>query len=586
MVVTIRRIFVLGFLLMFVATLGGAASAQDAVKWTPVTEDRLLQADQDGANWLTHHRTYNGWRYSPLNQINDANVGKLSPRWMFPGGGAGDQKGTPMVNDGVMVTVAIDAGDTVNPRTLIRQRVYALDATTGAVLWKHEHKLPEDLTLLVRILLGPRGVAFLKDRVYYGTKDARLVALKATTGEVIWTKEIADYKDGFYVSMAPIVAKGKLVVGIAGPGEMGNRGFIEAFDPDTGRSLWRTYTIPGPGEPGNDTWAGESWKVGGAAPWHHGTYDPDSNTLFYGTGNPAPWIPELRKGDNLWANSVIALDADTGQMKWGYQFVPNEGWDLDTNQEPLVIDVTRDGTKRNAVIQANKLGYVYTLDRTDGTFISATPFVKLRNWGEVHPKTGKVSINRDAVPTMGGARVEVCPGLVGATSWGNRPYNPQTGLMYIPSNEFCMMLGYAKEITYKRGSIFTGAAHDHYAKGDYSGVLRAYDVNADKIVWEWSTRSPLVTHVLTTAGNLVFFGTAEGKVIGLDARRGKPLWEFSVGTPISGGLMTYAVGGKQYLAVAAGGQTRSATYYSKEPRWAHLKNVPWSDVVVVFALPD
>ena len=579
------RRFPLGFLVL-VSLFFSIPAAAPALGWVEVTEDRLLNADKDGANWLTHHRTYNGWRYSPLTQISTSNVGKLVPKWLFSGGGAGDQKGTPMVNNGIMVTVTIDAGDTLNPRTLVRQKVYALDAATGAVLWKHEHKLPDDLTLFVRILLGPRGVAFWKDRIYYGTKDARLIALKGATGEVIWNKEIVDYKDGYFVSMAPIVVKGKIIIGISGPGEMGSRGFVEAFDAETGNSLWRTYTVPGPGEPGNETWPAETWKLGGVAPWHHGTYDPGTNLLYYGTGNAAPWIADLRKGDNLYANSVIALDADTGKFKWYFQFVPNAGGDFDTNQEPLVLDVRRNGKTVKSVVQANKLGYVYTLDRTNGKFLSATPFVSLLNWGTVDPKTGKATVNLEKIPTMGGPPVEVCPSLIGATSWGNRPYNPRTGYLYIPSNEFCMMLSYAKELTYKRGGIFTGAAHDHLAKGDYSGALRAYDVNADKIVWEWKHRTPLVTHALTTGGNLVFFGTAEGTVVALDAKSGKQLWEFNVGTPISGGIVSYSVRGKQYIAVAAGGQTRSATYYKNEPKWAHLKQIGWGDIVAVFALPD
>ncbi|MBI4242219.1 MAG: PQQ-dependent dehydrogenase, methanol/ethanol family [Candidatus Rokubacteria bacterium] len=579
------RLLPLGFL-VFVSLVFFMPTALPAADWAEVTQERLLNADMDGSSWLTHHRTYNGWRYSPLAQINTSNVGKLVPKWLFAGGGAGDQKGTPMVNNGIMVTVSVDAGDTVNPRTLVRQKVFALDARTGTVLWKHEHKLPEDLTLLVRILLGPRGVAFWKDRVYYGTKDARLIALKAATGEVVWNKEIDDYKAGYYVSMAPIAVKGKIILGISGPGEMGSRGFVQAFNAETGESLWRTYTVPGPGEPGNNTWPGETWKIGGAAAWHHGSYDPEQNLLFYGTGNPNPWIPDLRKGDNLYANSVIALDADTGKLRWYFQVMPNEGWDLDTNQEPLVVDLTRDGKRIKGVVQANKLGYVYTLDRTNGKFVSATRFVQNLNWGRVDPRTGKPVVDREKVPTMGGPRVEVCPGLIGATAWGNRPYNPGTGYMYIPANEFCMMLGYAKELTYQRGKIHTGAMHDHHAKGDQAGVLRAYDVNANKFVWEWWNRTPLVTHALTTGGDLVFLGTGEGKVVALNARTGEQLWEFNLGTPISGGLITYSVGGKQYVAVAAGGQTRSTAYYAKEPRWAHLKNVSWSDVVAVFALPD
>lgn len=562
--------------------------AVSALEWVDVTDEQLLNADKDSNNWLTYRRTYNGWRYSPLDQISTTNVKKLVPRWIFAGGGVGDQKGTPLVNNGIMFSVSTDATDpNAHPRTIVRQRVFALDAKTGAMLWKYEHKPPEDLTALVRVLVGSRGVALWKDKVYFGTYDARLVALRAQTGERVWETEIADYRDGYYVSMAPLVVKGKVIVGIAGPGEMGPRGFIEAFDALTGRSLWRTYTVPGPGEPGNETWPGETWKLGGVAPWNHGSYDPETNLLYWGTGNPAPWIANMRPGDNLHANSVIALDADTGKLKWHFQFIPNDPWDMDTSQEPSVIDVMRNGQKVKAVVQANKLGYVYTLERTTGKFLSVVPFVKLINWGTVDPTTGKASKDTTKIPEMGGPRMEVCPGLVGATDWGSKPYSPRTGYMYIPANEFCVMLGYRGELTYKRGAFYTGAIHDHVAKFDQSGVLRAFDVNTNRIAWEWWNKAPLISSALATAGDLVFVGTPEGKVVALNAKTGEQLWEFNVGTPVSGGIISYSIGGKQYIAVAAGGNTRSAAWFGKEPRWAHLfKNVNWGDILVVFALPD
>lgn len=558
------------------------------LEWMEVTQDRLLNADKDPNNWLTFRRTYQGWWYSPLSQINATNVKKLVPRWIFSGGGWGDQKSTPLVNNGVMFVVSTDASDpSAHPRTLYKQKIFALDAKSGAMLWKYEHKVPEDLTSLVRILVGGRGVALWKDKVYFGTYDARLIALRAATGEVVWNKEITDYRDGYFVSMAPLVVKGKVVIGIAGPGEMGPRGFAEAFDAETGASVWRTYTVPGPGEPGNETWPGETWKLGGSAPWNHGTYDPETNLLFYGTGNPAPWIPQLRKGNNLWSDSVIALNVDTGKLKWGFQTVPNEGWDLDTTAEPLVLDVTRNGKKVKAVVQANKLGYVYTLERASGKFVSAVPFVKLLNWGKVDPATGKATKDPSKLPEMGGPRLEVCPGLVGATSWGSKTYSPRTGYLYIPANEFCMMIGYRGELTYKRGTFYTGAIHDHHAKQDNSGMLRAFDVKTNRVVWEWGNKAPLIGFTLATGGDLVFQGTPEGKVVAVDARNGKHLWEFNVGTPVSGGIMSYSVGGKQYIAVAAGGNTRAPAWFGKEPRWQHIfKNVNWGDIVVVFALPD
>ncbi|HEV8639596.1 MAG TPA: PQQ-dependent dehydrogenase, methanol/ethanol family [Methylomirabilota bacterium] len=574
--------------LVFVVLVVLAPAPAPGQEWTDVTEARLLDADKDGNNWLTYRRTYNGWWYSPLTQINTSNVGKLTPKWIFSGGGWGDQKGTPLVNNGIMFTVSTDATDpTAHPRTIHRQKVFAVDAATGVALWKHEHKLPEDLTALVRVLVGTRGLALWKDKVYYGTYDARLIALRAKTGEVAWNKEITDYRDGYFVSMAPLIVKGKVIVGMAGPGEMGPRGFIEAFDSETGASLWRTYTVPGPGEPGNNTWPGETWKLGGAAAWNHGTYDPETNLVFFGTGNPAPWIPQMRQGDNLFANSVIALDTDTGKIKWHFQILPNDPWDFDTPQEPLVIDVVRNGRTVKSVVQANKLGFVYTLERTNGKFMSAVPFVNLINWGQVDPATGRAAKDNSKIPEMGGQRVEVCPGLVGATSWGSKPYSPRTGYLYIPANEYCMMYGFRGELAYKRGAFYTGAIHDHHAKGDQSGVLRAFDVNTNRIVWEWSNRSPLISFALATGGDLVFVGTPEGKVVGLNARTGQQLWEFNVGTPVSGGIVSYSVGGKQYVAVAAGGTTRSTAWFGKEPRWQHLfKNVNWGDSIVVFGLPE
>ncbi len=580
------RLLPLGFLI-FLSLLLFTPPPTPASEWMEVTQERLLNADKDGSNWLTFRRTYGGWWYSPLAQINTSNVGKLVPKWIFSGGGSGDQKATPLVNNGIMVTISHDATDPqAHPRTFYRQKVFALDAKTGVVLWKYEHKLPEDLVGLVRVIGGSRGVGLWKDKVYFGTFDARLIALRAKTGEVAWNREITDYRDGYYVSMAPMAVKGKIIVGMAGPGEMGPRGFVEAFDAETGVSLWRTYTVPGPGEPGNGTWPGETWKLGGSAAWNHGTYDPGTNLLYYGTGNPAPWISEMRKGDNLYSNSAIALDADTGKLAWHFQYLPNDPWDMDTTAEHLVVDVMRGGRNVKAVVQANKLGYVYTLDRTSGKFLSAAPFVNLINWGKPDPETGKAMPVAGA-PKMGGARVEICPGLVGATSWGSKSYSPRTGYMYIPTNEFCVSLGYREELTYQRGAFYTGAVHDHFAKTDQAGALRAFDVNTNRIAWEWWNKTPLISFTLATGGDLVFTGTPEGKVVAVDARSGEQLWEFNVGTPVSGGIMSYSVGGKQYIAVAAGGNTRSPAWFAKEPRWAPLfKTVNWGDIVAVFALPD
>jgi alcohol dehydrogenase (cytochrome c) len=548
-----------------------------AADWRPVTDDRLLKAEADAANWLMYNRTYNGWRYSPLDQITTANIKKLVPKWIFSGGALGEQQATPIVNDGVMFMTSTALGF---------NRVHAINAATGELLWKHERRIPEDVGALVRVIPHNRGVALHNDAVIFGTLDAHLVALEAKTGKPLWETRIADYAEGYFVSQAPLVVKGKVIVGIAGPGEMGPRGFVEAFDARTGKSQWRWYSVPAAGETGSETWSADTWKIGGGAVWHTGTYDPDTNLLYFGTGNPAPWIADMRRGDNLYTMSAVALDPDTGKMKWYHQYLANEPWDYDTVAEHHVIDVVRNGQTHKAVVQANKLGYVYTLDRVTGKFLSAEPFVKSLTWGKPDPVTGRGVENPGLRPTMGGPPVVVCPSLLGATGWQPKVYNPKTGYLFIPSNEFCMRYAYVADLTYKKGQLFTGVTAEHFSTAEQAGVLRAFDVSQNKVVWEWSNRTPLISHTLGTAGNLVFQGTAEGKVVAVDARTGQELWSFNLGTPQSGGIISFAVDGKQYIAVAAGGTLRSQVWFGKEPKWAHATKVNWSDLVVVFGLSE
>ena len=548
-----------------------------AADWRDVTDDRLLNADRDAGNWLMYNRTHSGWRYSPLDQVNTGNVKKLVPKFIFAGGTLGDQQMTPVVNDGVMFTTST---------ALAFNRVHAVNAATGQLLWKHDRRIPEDVGALVRLIPHNRGVALYRDKVIFGTLDAALVALDAKTGKPAWETRIADYADGYFVSQAPLVVKGKVIVGISGPGEMGPRGFVEAFDAETGKSLWRWYSVPAAGEPGSETWPADTWKIGGAAVWHTGTYDPATNLLYYGTGNPAPWIADMRRGDNLYSMSAVALDLDTGKLKWYHQYLANEPWDFDTVAEHHVIDVVRNGQTHKAVVQANKLGYVYTLDRITGKFLSAAPFIKSLTWGGPDPVTGQGVENAGLRPTMGGPPVEVCPSLLGGTGWQPKVYNPKTGYLYIPANEFCMRYGYVADLTYKRGQLFTGNTTEHFSKAEQAGVLRAFDVNQNKIVWEWSNRTPLVSQTLSTGGDLVFQGTAEGKVVAVNARNGQELWSFNLGTPQSGGIISYAVDGKQYIAVAAGGTLRSQVWFGKEPKWADAAKVNYSDIVVVFGLSE
>ena len=564
-------------LLVLSSLLLASPSPGRGAEWRDVSDARLVNAERDAGNWLMYNRTYAGWRYSPLEQISTANIKKLVPKWIFAGGTIGDQQMTPVVNDGVMFTTST---------ALAFNRVHAVNAATGELLWKHDRRIPDDVGALVRLIPHNRGVALYKDKVIFGTLDAHLVALDAKTGKPAWETKIADYAEGYFVSQAPLVIKGKVVVGIAGPGEMGPRGFVEAFDADSGKSQWRWYSIPAAGEPGSETWAADTWKIGGGAVWHTGTYDPTTNLLYVGTGNPAPWIADMRKGDNLYTMSAVALDVDTGKMKWFHQYLANEPWDFDTVAEHHVIDVVRNGQTQKAVVTANKLGYVYTLDRITGRFLSAVPFIKSLTWGAPDPVTGKGVEKPGLRPTMGGPPVEVCPSLLGGTGWQPKVYNPKTGFLYIPSNEFCMRYGYVPDLTYKKGQLFTGNTTEHFSKTEHAGVLRAFDVNQNKVLWEWNNRTPLISHTLTTAGDLVFQGTAEGKVVALNATDGQELWSFNLGTPQSGGIISYAVDGKQYIAVVAGGTVRSQVWFGKEPKWADARKLNFSDVVVVFGLSE
>jgi alcohol dehydrogenase (cytochrome c) len=553
-----------------------------AIDWASVTEDRLLNADKDPNHWLMFYRTYNGWRYSPLSQVNRQTVRKLVPKWIFSLGEVGNQEATPVVNNGVMVVP-------VTSPTLTRQRVFALDAATGELLWKYEVKLPESLTELSRRLPMNRGVALYQDKVYFGTLDARLIALNAKTGEVAWEKQAADNAEGYFFTTAPLAVKGKIIIGISGPGEMGQRGFVEAFNADDGLSLWRTYTIPAPGEKGNDTWPGDTWKNGGGAVWLPGTYDPESNTLYFGTGNPAPWIAQMRQGDNLWTSSSIALDADTGRLKWGHQHLANDAWDYDTASEHLVLDLMRDGRLVKAVVQANKLGFVNLIDRTEGRLLSASLFGADVTWFKGRDSaTGKGIPNYDLVPQLGGPPVEICPHALGVTGWGTKPFNPETGYMYIPSIEACMRYKYDAELKYEQGKLYQGAAAELFTKRDQAGVLRAFDVAKGKVVWEWWNKAPLVgAGATTTGGGLVFIGTPEGKVVALDSKTGEQLWEFNAGMGISGSTIAYSVGGKQYLAAVGGGLLRATVWFGTEPKLADVvKKMNFGGAIIAFGLAE
>jgi alcohol dehydrogenase (cytochrome c) len=550
-----------------------------AAEWSEVTDGRLLEADKDANNWLTYYRTYNGWRYSPLSQINAQTVKRLAPKWMLSLGEAGNQQATPLVNGDIMIVTS--------PSGLEINRVYAIDVTNGRVLWKYEHKLPEELPSLARLIPMSRGVALYKDKVYFGTLDAHLIALKAATGEVAWKTKVAEALDGYFFTMAPLAVKGKIILGTSGPGEMGPRGFIAAFDADSGKELWRTYTIPAAGEPGAETWAGESWKYGGGAVWLTGTYDPALNLVFFGVGNPAPWDANLRKGDNLYTASALALDIDTGRIKWYHQYHPNDTWDLDTPHEHLLLTVERSGQQVPITFQPNKTGFYFSLDRSTGRFLMAKRFARFVNiWKDVNPEDGKLIENPGMRPVAGAAPMDVCPSVFGGRNWAHAAYHPGTGLVYLPSMELCQKYTIAKDIEYKRGALYIGADFTAYAPQEQSGAVRAINPAKGETVWEWWTRAPLQAGgVLATDGGLVFAGTLDGKLVALSATKGEQLWEFSLGAPVTGPPITYAAGGKQYLAVVTGGgKVTTDLLIGDDPKLQYIKNVPLGGTLTVFGL--
>jgi alcohol dehydrogenase (cytochrome c) len=570
------KVFLIALLVWCLAT---PALPAIAAEWTPVTDARLLDPDKEPQNWLTYYRTYGGWRFSPLTQITPQNVKRLSPKWMLSLGEAGNQQATPLVNNGVMIVTS--------PALTQLNRVYAVDATSGRVLWKHEVKLPEELTGLVQLLPMNRGAALYGDRVYFGTLDARLVAVNAQTGAPVWQTQVADYKDGYFFTMAPLAAAGKIIVGTSGPGEMGPRGFIAAFDADNGRELWRTYTIPGPGEPGNDTWPGETWKYGGGAVWLTGTYDPQRRVVFFGIGNPAPWDANLRKGANLYTNSVLALDINTGVIKWFRQYHPNDTWDMDTPNEHLLLTIPRGGQQVPVTFQPNKTGFYFTLDRDNGKFIAAKKFAKNVNiWSSVDPETGKLIEVPGMRPAAGAPPMNICPAIFGARNWAHASYSPQTKLVYLPGMEMCNKYNIAKEIQYKRGALYIGADFVAYSPEEQAGVVRAIDPAGQKTVWEWWTKAPIQAGgTVSTAGGLVFVGTQDGKLVALDARTGKQAWEFNLGAPVTGPPITFAVGGKQYVAVVTGGgRVTGDLLAGDDPKLQYLKNVPLGGTLTVFGL--
>jgi alcohol dehydrogenase (cytochrome c) len=501
-----------------------------------VSWERLLNAGSEPQNWLTHSGTVLGQRYSTLSEITPDNVRNLELKWVFQARSFEKFEATPLVVDGVMYTVQA-------PNDIV-----ALDAATGRVFWTYNYTP----SALARPCCGRvnRGVAIAGETLFMGTIDARLIAVDAKNGKPLWNREIAKPGQGYAITHAPLVIKDKVLIGVAG-GEFGIRGFIAAYNVASGKEMWRFYTIPG-----------DSWQTGGASVWVTGTYDADLNLTYWGVGNPGPdWNGDSREGDNLYSDSVVALDADTGKLRWHYQFTPHDEFDYDATQVPVLADVQYQGRPRKVVMTANRNGVYYVLDRTNGQFLAGKPFTKV-TWMNGFDRNGRPIRVPGQEPTLEGTRIY--PSNQGATNWYSPSYSPHTGLFYIPAWDNTWSIYVKADEPYTEGQRFTAGMHrssfalnrgiqnNTRSQDDGHGAVIAVDATTGEKKWQFDFVDVTDSGLLTTATDLLFSGNREEYFFALDARTGQMLWKSALGGAIANGPMTYSVNNKQYVAVAAG----------------------------------
>jgi alcohol dehydrogenase (cytochrome c) len=545
-------------------------------QYKPIPADQLKSpADSEWPMW---RRTYDGWGYSPLAQINTDNVKNLEAAWVFSTGVENGHEAPPIVANGVMFVATPG------------NQVIAINAKTGTLLWRYRRQLPSPV-----VLLHPtsRGVAVYNDKVYFAGGEAVLVALNARTGEEVWTTEVADNASGYYMSLAPLVADGKVMIGTSG-GEVGIRGYVAAFDAETGKQVWRTYTVPEPGQPGSETWPkGDQWKTGGGSVWVTANYDPATNLSFWGTGNGGPWMGDQRPGDNLYIGSTIALDVATGQIKGHMQYDPNESWDWDEVSPPILVDYQRNGRTVKGLINVARNGYLYFLERTNGpiNFVDGTPFVRQNVYLSLDPKTGRPNVDPQRKPGTG-KMADFCPSWWGGKNWPPAAFNPKTRMLYIPANENLCSTITGREVTYVRGRNYTGAATTlyMYPGAKHIGEVQAWNVDTGKRVWTHTfAKSANWGPILTTAGGLVFSGGTNDRMFrAFDAKSGKVLWQTPTNSGIIGVPMTFSVDGRQYVAVQSGFGIDSRGMQARLNRAfpGEYPEVPEGGAVWVFALPE
>ena len=543
------------------ATIGNAPPVTENV-----TYERILDARSESQNWLTYYGAYDGQRYSLLDQVNTENVDRLATAWVFQFGSQGLHAGSstyafeaaPIIVDGVMFISGWDGW------------VWAIDGRTGQQLWQYKHAIPFDVSLCCGNV--NRGVAVAKGKVFVATLNAHVIALDATNGARLWDTVHGDVRAGESATVAPLIVKNMVIVGSSG-GEFGVRGHLDAYHVDTGERIWRCYMVPKPGEPGSETWPaeGEAWARGGGNCWITGTFDPELNLLYWGTGNPAPdFDGEVRPGDNLNTDSVVAVDADTGEIRWHYQFTPHDLWDYDSNMESILFE--QDGRKLLAHFDKN--GYFFVLDRTNGELVRVTPFSDRITWGEISPDGDVKAL---VYPDEEGKAVHFWPGPAGAKEWCHAAYSPRTNMFYVPVQDVGAEV-VRRRRQFKESIPYWGAAVT-VDSDDMAGQVMAIDAATSEEKWRWTWHLPISSSVLATAGDLVFCGTPSGEFNAFHAQTGELLWQFQTGSGHHSSPTTYSIDGRQYLAVPVGWGSWVEGFAPG------MMGGPHGDALFVFALP-
>jgi alcohol dehydrogenase (cytochrome c) len=532
----------------FIAVIS-IATGMVAATFAASADDSVVKAVANSDQWAIAGHDYGNTRFSPLKQINSQNASKLSLVYSFSLGSLRSNESSPIV-----IGNTLYVSSSWGPKY-----VYALDAATGARKWTYEPEIPDDVLQYACCDVDNRGVTFADGKIFVGRLDGKLTALDATTGKALWTADVVDYKQGSVITSPPLVVRDKVITGFGG-GEYGVRGSLQAFDLNTGKQAWKTFTVPAPGEPGSDTWKEDTGLRGGGAAWLVGSYDPKTDTVYWGTSNPGPWNTSVRSsGDgnfgkltNLYTASTLALDPNTGKIKWYIQGTPADAWDYDGVNENILADLKIGGSTVPALMKADRNGFFFVANRETGKLLSAEKYVFV-NWAEKWDlATLRAVENPDKRPGPGHPVKDICPNVIGGKNWQPMSFNPQTGLVYIPSNNFCMDFS-VSDISYKRGVFYLGAEFpSREGPGGFLGELVAWDPVRNKKVWSIKEDLPFNGGTLSTAGNLVFYGNLHGDFHAIDATNGKILWKKNLGSGIGAGPITYAVDGKQYVAVVVG----------------------------------